>query len=239
MKAHLLYLKYVIRHKWFVFLACLEYGLIWRGIKHDWTKFLPSEWFPYVHYFYGPKVAHPTKQLFKDDGLVPWMITPPEVQERFDIAWLHHQKRNSHHWQYWLLSPDQPRPQFNEQSMDGGMTHSWIADQRGKVAAVVYDYESKLYKLLHPDFEALNRLLADLRNTPIPQKMPMDDAKEMIADWRGAGRALGKPNTWEWYEANKQNIFLHSETRVWVEKELALLKQSARTEAMLRGGFFG
>jgi hypothetical protein len=149
---------------------------------------------------------------------------PDKVQEQFDIAWLHHQKRNSHHWQYWLLSPDQPRPQFNEQSMDGGMTHSWIADRNGKVAAVVYEYDSDIHKLLHPDFEALGRLLIDLRNTPIPQKMSLTDAKEMIADWRGAGKALGKPNTWEWYEANKKDIFLHPETREWVEKEIEKLR---------------
>lgn len=240
MKAHLQYLKYVLRHKWFVFLACLEYGLIWRGIKHDWTKFLPSEWFPYVAYFYGKKEVVPNKFTFGFDQIEkPVMKVPDKVQQEFDIAWLHHQKRNSHHWQYWLLTPDQPRPQFNEQSMDGGMTHSWIADQKGKVAAVVYEYDSDIYKLLHPDFDALKRLLADLRNTPIPQKMPMADAKEMIADWRGAGKALGKPKTWEWYEANKDNIFLHPETRAWVEKELKLLEQSTRTRAMFEAGFFG
>ena len=239
MKAHLLYLKYVIRHKWFVFLACLEYGLIWRGIKHDWTKFLPSEWFPYVAYFYGKKEVVPQIFTFGFDGKEKLFTkVPDDVQSRFDIAWLHHQKRNSHHWQYWLLSPDQPRPNFWEQSYDGGMTHSHIGDENGKIAAVVFDYTPE-EKLVDCDYEVTKRLLADLRNTPIPQKMPIIDAKEMIADWRGAGRALGKPNTWEWYAANKQNIFLHPETRVWVEKELALLKQSARTEAMFKAGFFG
>jgi len=50
---HLAYLRYVLRHKWFVLLACWRAGLYWRGIVHDWHKFLPSEWFPYVEHFHG------------------------------------------------------------------------------------------------------------------------------------------------------------------------------------------
>jgi len=55
--------------------------------------------------------------------------------------------------------------------------------------------------------------------------MPDADRKEMLADWRGAGRALGKPDTWAWYEAEKRDsIFLHPKTREWVEAELLKLK---------------
>lgn len=87
MKAHFKYLSYVIRHKWYVFLAGLKFRApLWRLIIHDWTKFLPREWFPYVKYFYG--VAEP-----KDDI-------------KFNAAWNHHQKCNPHHWQYWILISD-------------------------------------------------------------------------------------------------------------------------------------
>jgi len=49
------YLKYLIRHKWFVFRAGLKLKVsIWRLLIHDWTKFLPSEFFPYLRKFYGP-----------------------------------------------------------------------------------------------------------------------------------------------------------------------------------------
>lgn len=224
MKAHWQYLKYVIRHKWYVFLACLEYGLIWRGIKHDWTKFLPSEWFPYVAYFYGKKVAHPThKELHKVNGeFTPVMVHPEQVNIAFDRAWNHHQKANSHHWQYWLLSPDNPRPNFTHQSMDC-ITHGWVArGDNGKKVALIWDDYIKEWPM--PDGELILELERDLYNTPIPLEMPLVDAKEMVADWRGAGMALGKPKTWEWYEANKRHIFLHPNTRAWVEKELADLK---------------
>lgn len=86
MKAHLLYLRYVMRHKWFVFRECCRLGIPLAGIIHDWSKFTPSEWIPYVHYFYGSS----------DD----------QEDRAFDMAWLLHQKRNPHHWQWWVLPED-------------------------------------------------------------------------------------------------------------------------------------
>ncbi|MBZ0293912.1 MAG: DUF5662 family protein [Anaerolineae bacterium] len=44
MKKHWQYLKYVFRHKWYVFWSCVEYGLFWRGLVHDLSKFTPEEW---------------------------------------------------------------------------------------------------------------------------------------------------------------------------------------------------
>ena len=56
----------------------------YRLVKHDWTKFLPSEWVAYVEYFYG---------LSQD-------------KTGFDRAWLHHIHFNDHHWQHWILNND-------------------------------------------------------------------------------------------------------------------------------------
>ena len=89
MKPHLQYLSYVARHKWFVLVAGRRTGApLWRLLIHDWSKFTPAEWGPYVRSFYGP------------DGRTP------EVRDDFDKAWLHHQHRNPHHWQHWLLRED-------------------------------------------------------------------------------------------------------------------------------------
>jgi len=55
------------------------------------------------------------------------------------------------------------------------------------------------------------------------EALPMSDVyrREMLADWRGASRALtGKDSTPEWYTANKHKILLHWETRGWIEAEL-------------------
>ena len=53
--------------------------------------------------------------------------------------------------------------------------------------------------------------------------MPIRYAKEMLADWRGAGRAItGKDNTLEWYQKNKHKMVLHNLTRYWIESELGV-----------------
>jgi hypothetical protein len=53
--------------------------------------------------------------------------------------------------------------------------------------------------------------------------MPMKYAKEMLCDWRGAGRAInGKDETREWYLKNKERIILHPNTRKWIEEQLKI-----------------
>jgi len=81
---HLQYLKYLLRHKYFVFIAGLRRGVpLWQLIVHDYSKFMPREWLAYCNYFYG---------------------TPDEAAFRY--AWNYHQKQNAHHWQYWVYPQD-------------------------------------------------------------------------------------------------------------------------------------
>ena len=90
MRRHLAYLKYVLWHKWFVFVAGRKLGLgFWQLLIHDWHKFLPSEWFPYARTFYKPDGS---KQYVESD--------------EFARAWNLHQKRGKHHWQHWMLTWD-------------------------------------------------------------------------------------------------------------------------------------
>jgi len=96
MHKHLKYFNYIVHHKWFVLLECIKFGIIWQGIIHDWSKFLPDEWFPYVNYFYGKK-QHSTGGAYN----------PKEGTYEFNKAWLKHQHRNPHHWQYWILIQDE------------------------------------------------------------------------------------------------------------------------------------
>jgi len=168
MRAHLAYLRYVLRHKWFVFVECIKLGIPWRGLVHDWHKFLPGEWFPYVRFFYHPDGT--PKQRRDETGY----YKPTDTGDAaFDYAWLLHQKRGKHHWQWWVLPED-----------EGGI------------------------KVL-----------------PMPDKY----RREMLADWRGAGRAQGKPDTRRWYEANKDKMQLHPETRAWIEEQLGISKVGNRS----------
>lgn len=196
MKAHWAYLKYVVRHKYFVFRACMKIGVpFWIAVFHDWDKFLPDEWFAYVHTFYAP------------DGT-------KQYKESVDFAhaWMLHQHRNKHHWQYWLW--------INVPSHNAAIPlrkSDYLVWDRGNAQRVVtrLSVSGEYYDLLDP---------SPTDEVGFPDPMPDVYRREMLADWFGAGRALGFPKTWEWYEKNKDNIKLHPDTRAWVEAQLELQK---------------
>ena len=51
--------------------------------------------------------------------------------------------------------------------------------------------------------------------------MPEQYWKEMVADWKSAGKAItGKDNIKEWYDKNRDLIKLHPETKKIVEEEI-------------------
>lgn len=114
MTKHIKYLLSVIKHKWYTFIECCKLGIPWLGIIHDWSKFSPSEWTPYVHSFYGP--------WGRDDK-------PQWVQDDFEEAWLHHQNRNKHHWQYWMLVQDDDNDKILP--MPDRYRREMLADWRG------------------------------------------------------------------------------------------------------------
>lgn len=100
MKAHLKYLIYVLRHKWFVFLGCMWLDVpLHQAILHDWVKFLPIEWPAYVRQFYNPDGS---KRIVRDAS---GSYDPNAQSIAFRRAWLHHQ-RQPHHWQAWISIGD-------------------------------------------------------------------------------------------------------------------------------------
>lgn len=144
MKKHWNYLKYVIQHKYFVYVAGRKIGLsLWLSIFHDWSKFRFSEWFPYVEFFYGGN--HLAWSAFsageKYLAMNAWNYSQEGVQHHFDMAWLAHQHRNKHHWQHWIIRED-----------DGGtkpMPMPWryiaemVADWAGAGRAITGEWELK------------------------------------------------------------------------------------------------
>ena len=153
MRDHLAYLKYVARHKLYVFLACQETDAsMWRGLIHDWSKFLPSEWFAYVKTFYAPDG---TKRFQENDA--------------FQFAWNLHQKKQPHHWQFWTLLKDNGKVLSLE--MPEGyvreMVADWIGAGRvitGKREVKAWYEKSKEKMHLHPKTRALvEQILSQVR----------------------------------------------------------------------------
>ncbi len=155
MKAHIAYLKYVLRHKWFVFLACRRLNVrFWQSIIHDWTKFTPAEWFPYVRQFYNPD------GLKRDVNRADGGLHTRELDEAFNLAWLHHQKHNPHHWQYWVLINDEDGATALKMPMR--YVFEMVADWDGAGRAIIGKsdpaawYEKNRHKMLfHPLTRAL------------------------------------------------------------------------------------
>ena len=156
MKDHLAYARYVIRHKRFVLQACrLVHASMFRGLVHDLSKFLPSEWFPYVHRFYAP------------DGSKRYIET-----EDFNLAWCLHQKRNLHHWQAWVVVMD--RGDLVPLPMPEKCVREMVADWIGAGLAitgkqdVIGWYSKSCHKMiLHEDTRALvEQILADFGFRP-------------------------------------------------------------------------
>lgn len=127
MKAHWAYLKYVLRHKVYMFVEACRLGIPWLGLVHDWHKFLPSEWKPYVSFFYnadGSRRRVPLKHGY---------FKPGETGDSdFDVAVFKHYKRSWHHWQSWCYPGSQgmivvPIPERHLREM--------LADWRGAAQA--------------------------------------------------------------------------------------------------------
>lgn len=124
-------LKYIVRHKWFVSRECCRLGIPWLGVIHDWSKLLPDEWWAYARFFYAsgmPRLAVALRQCPGYTG-----PTAESVKAAFDLAWLKHQKRNKHHWQYWVLINDTEDTQYLP--MPERYIREMVADWRGASAA--------------------------------------------------------------------------------------------------------
>ena len=89
MKKYYNYLRYLLEHKWNVGIECIKSHQYVHAITHDLSKFLPSEFIPYARFFH--KKNRTTNYNIADESDID-----------FQIAWLHHQKRNKHHWNYWV-----------------------------------------------------------------------------------------------------------------------------------------
>ncbi|MGH3428495.1 MAG: DUF5662 family protein [Mycobacteriales bacterium] len=127
MKPHLRYLKYVLLHKFYVYQAGIllakcrgeyRWRMFWRLIWHDFSKFSRAEWGPYVRMFYGRSTFDQAvtdlgqKRVSYDDPTLEMQLEvrgaeiKRDRQYAFNVAWLHHQHVNDHHWQHWLLRED-------------------------------------------------------------------------------------------------------------------------------------
>lgn len=150
---HIKYLKYLVKHKWYVFVAGRKLGVpAWRLLIHDWTKFLPSEWFPYANYFYG----------LDDDSIIGLKSISDNSEKKekyelaFNVAWNAHQKRNKHHFQYWILYCDSGDEVFLE--IPDVYLREMAADWQGASRALTGDWNALSYYLKNRQNTKMNTI---------------------------------------------------------------------------------
>ena len=84
------HLRKILTHKFWVFLYCCKAGLFWQGLKHDMSKFSPTEFWESVKYYQGS--SSPIDACKKDKG--------------YSLSWQHHKGRNPHHYEHWTDNYD-------------------------------------------------------------------------------------------------------------------------------------
>ena len=150
------HLRTILKHKFWVFYYCSMCGIIWRGIKHDMSKFSPIEFFESARYWTG--TTSPITEAKKANG--------------FSRAWLHHRGRNPHHWAYWtdnysegLTTYVMPEKDFTEMVCDflaAGRAYSKNFTYRGEYEWWLKDKEHGNKAMNIKNKNMLDVILSDL-----------------------------------------------------------------------------
>lgn len=86
MKKFFGHLRLILKHRHRVIKNGWHCGIFWHCLRHDLSKFSPTEFWRSVHFYAGDH--------------------SPVLEERlengyFSLICQHHAKRNKHHWEYW------------------------------------------------------------------------------------------------------------------------------------------
>ena len=74
----------ITRHRHQVIRLCGKCGILWQGLRHDLSKYTPTEFLEGIRYYQGYR--SPNVGAREANG--------------FSRAWMHHQGRNRHHFEY-------------------------------------------------------------------------------------------------------------------------------------------
>ena len=77
--------KTITKHRHRVISHCAKAGILWQGLRHDLSKYSPTEFIPGAKFYQGDR-------------------SPNEKERELygsSVAWMHHKGRNRHHFEYW------------------------------------------------------------------------------------------------------------------------------------------
>ncbi len=77
--------KTITRHRHQVIRNCFRAGIPWQGLRHDLSKYSPTEFLEGARYWQGTRSPNDREREVKG----------------YSDSWMHHKGRNRHHFEYW------------------------------------------------------------------------------------------------------------------------------------------
>lgn len=75
----------ITKHRHVVIAHCRKSGIFLQGLRHDLSKYSPTEFIPGMKYYAGTHSPNETERSLHG----------------YSLAWIHHKGRNKHHFEYW------------------------------------------------------------------------------------------------------------------------------------------
>ena len=159
-KGALGHFKTITSHRHAVIKHCFKAGIVFQGLGHDLSKYLPTEFISGARFY--------------EDGK-----RSPNEKEReiygYSKAWLHHKGSNKHHFEYWtdydmvtkMLSPIKMPTKYVIEMFCDRVAASTIYQGDKYTDAHPFEYfiGGKVRRLIHPETSALlESLLVMLRD---------------------------------------------------------------------------
>ena len=149
----------ITKHRHAVIRNCRRAGILWQGLRHDLSKYSPTEFIPGVKYYVGTRSPNELERA--DKG--------------YSAAWLHHKGRNRHHFEYWSdynpverrVGPVKMPLRYLIEMVCDRMAASriYLGDKYTDASALEYFVHGKSHRVIHPETSDLcERLLTMLAN---------------------------------------------------------------------------
>ena len=149
----------ITKHRHAVIRNCRRAGIFWQGLRHDLSKYSPTEFIPGVKYYVGTRSPNELERM--DKG--------------YSAAWLHHKGRNRHHFEYWSdynpverrVGPVKMPLRYVIEMVCDRMAASkiYLGDKYTDASALEYFVHGKSHRVIHPETsdlcERLLTMLAD------------------------------------------------------------------------------
>ncbi len=149
----------ITAHRHMVIRHCARAGILWQGLRHDLSKYSPTEFLAGARYYQGNR-------------------SPNEGEREaygYSYAWMHHKGRNKHHFEYWTdytsrtrtMSPVRMPVRYVKEMVCDRMAASKIyqKEKYTDASSIEYFMRAKGRRVIHPDtsnlLEHILRMLAE------------------------------------------------------------------------------